>query len=52
MAEPQANKHTQIGNAILNIESVRLNLKTQVCHISDIYELLRRSKLYSDFKIV
>ncbi|XP_011179467.2 actin-related protein 5 [Zeugodacus cucurbitae] len=29
VAEPQANKHTQIGNAILNIESVRLNLKTQ-----------------------
>ncbi|XP_036333794.1 actin-related protein 5 isoform X2 [Rhagoletis pomonella] len=27
--EPLANKHTQIGNAITNIESVRLNLKTQ-----------------------
>ncbi|XP_054739499.1 actin-related protein 5 [Anastrepha obliqua] len=29
VAEPIANKHTQIGNAITNIESVRLNLKTQ-----------------------
>ncbi|XP_067628467.1 actin-related protein 5 [Eurosta solidaginis] len=29
IVEPLANKHTQIGNAILNIESVRLNLKTQ-----------------------
>ncbi|XP_004517677.1 actin-related protein 5 [Ceratitis capitata] len=29
VTDPLINKHTQIGNAITNLESVRLNLKTQ-----------------------